>query len=102
MSYRQVSPLVLGRCSQVTSKPETENAFLDADGFDERYRKPSVEDIELGNRMSGSRCAHPLGSSDLCDAHQTLDRVDIDRYRCDGLRNTVDGDLEKRRRTPMT
>lgn len=28
------------------------SAFLRAEGFDERYRRPSIEDIELGYRMS--------------------------------------------------
>ena len=31
----------------------TRTAFFRAEGFDERYRRPSVEDIELGYRMTG-------------------------------------------------
>ncbi len=43
-------------------------AFFDADGFDERYRKPSVEDIELGYRMS-DRGAHILLDPQICVTH---------------------------------
>jgi len=43
-------------------------AFLDADGFDERYRKPSVEDIELGYRMS-DRGARILLDPQICVTH---------------------------------
>jgi GT2 family glycosyltransferase len=42
--------------------------FLDADGFDERYRKPSVEDIELGYRMS-DRGARILLDPEICVTH---------------------------------
>jgi glycosyltransferase involved in cell wall biosynthesis len=31
-------------------------AFLDVSGFDERYLKPSIEDIELGYRLKGAGC----------------------------------------------
>jgi glycosyltransferase involved in cell wall biosynthesis len=30
------------------------NVFLEAGGFDEKYRRPSIEDIELGYRLVGS------------------------------------------------
>ena len=43
-------------------------AFFDADGFDERYRKPSVEDIELGYRMS-DRGARILLDPEICVTH---------------------------------
>jgi GT2 family glycosyltransferase len=43
-------------------------AFLEADGFDERYRKPSVEDIELGYRMS-DRDKHILLDPQICVTH---------------------------------
>jgi glycosyltransferase involved in cell wall biosynthesis len=43
-------------------------SFFDADGFDERYRKPSVEDIELGYRMS-DRGARILLDPEICVTH---------------------------------
>lgn len=43
-------------------------AFLEADGFDERYRKPSVEDIELGYRMS-DRGSRILLDPEICVTH---------------------------------
>lgn len=42
--------------------------FLEVDGFDERYRKPSIEDIELGYRMS-DRGAKILLDPDICVTH---------------------------------
>ena len=42
--------------------------FLDVDGFDERYRKPSIEDIELGYRMS-DRGARILLDPEICVTH---------------------------------
>jgi GT2 family glycosyltransferase len=43
-------------------------SFFAVDGFDERYRKPSVEDIELGYRMS-DRGAHILLDPEICVTH---------------------------------
>jgi glycosyltransferase involved in cell wall biosynthesis len=43
-------------------------SFFDVDGFDERYRKPSVEDIELGYRMS-DRGARILLDPEVCVTH---------------------------------
>ena len=43
-------------------------SFFDADGFDERYLKPSVEDIELGYRMS-DRGARILLDPEICVTH---------------------------------
>jgi GT2 family glycosyltransferase len=42
--------------------------FFEADGFDERYRKPSIEDIELGYRMS-DRGARILLDPEICVTH---------------------------------
>jgi glycosyltransferase involved in cell wall biosynthesis len=42
--------------------------FFDVDGFDERYRKPSIEDIELGYRMS-DRGARILLDPEICVTH---------------------------------
>jgi glycosyltransferase involved in cell wall biosynthesis len=42
--------------------------FLDVGGFDERYRRPSVEDIELGYRMS-DRGARILLDPETCVTH---------------------------------
>jgi glycosyltransferase involved in cell wall biosynthesis len=42
--------------------------FFAVDGFDERYRKPSIEDIELGYRMS-DRGARILLDSEICVTH---------------------------------
>src|ERR1700722_14201794 len=42
--------------------------FFEVDGFDERYRKPSIEDIELGYRMS-DRGARILLDPEICVTH---------------------------------
>jgi glycosyltransferase involved in cell wall biosynthesis len=42
--------------------------FFGVDGFDERYRKPSIEDIELGYRMS-DRGARILLDPEICVTH---------------------------------
>ncbi|MEA2538846.1 MAG: hypothetical protein QOH35_212 [Acidobacteriaceae bacterium] len=42
--------------------------FLEVDGFDERYREPSIEDIELGYRMS-DRGASILLDPEICVTH---------------------------------
>jgi glycosyltransferase involved in cell wall biosynthesis len=43
-------------------------AFMEAEGFDERYRKPSIEDIELGYRMTDGG-AHILLDPDVVVTH---------------------------------
>ena len=42
--------------------------FFDVGGFDERYRRPSIEDIELGYRMS-DRGARILLDPEICVTH---------------------------------
>ena len=43
-------------------------AFMEAEGFNERYRKPSIEDIELGYRMTDAG-AHILLDPDVVVTH---------------------------------
>jgi glycosyltransferase involved in cell wall biosynthesis len=43
-------------------------AFIEAAGFDERYRRPSIEDIEFGYRITDSG-AHILLDPEVCVTH---------------------------------
>lgn len=43
-------------------------AFLEAEGFDERYRRPSIEDIELGYRLT-DHGARILLDPEICVTH---------------------------------